>query len=194
MYELFFSEDSLWFTIPAFVGTAVFLLRLAMMFMGDLGLDLHHDISLDGNADLSHSDPSEAFKILSIQSIAAFLMGFGWGALGGLRGTGLSPMVSALIGVGCGVAMMWFLAISLKAIHDMQTSGNIAAESAIGNEATVYVGIPAEGEGQGQVQVVIDERQRTYNAVSTGPSLPTHSRVRVIGIMDGNTLTVAPIA
>lgn len=186
MYEILFSDQAAWFSIPAFVGTAVFLLRIVLMFIGDLGLDLHD------TSDLHHADPSEAFKILSIQSVAAFLMGFGWGGLGALKGTGYELLTSLAIAFFCGVAMMWVLGLALKAIHDLQTSGNIDPAQTIGAEATVYANIPAAGQGAGQVQVIIDQRQRTYNAVSTGPALASHERVRVVGVNDPTTLSVAP--
>jgi membrane protein implicated in regulation of membrane protease activity len=188
MYEIFFGEHAVWFTVPAFMGTVVFLLRVVMMFLGDFGLDLHHDAGIDAH----HADPSEGFKVLSIQSIAAFFMGFGWGGIGALKGTGFSVPVSLVIAALCGAAMTWLLGLALKAIHDLQTSGNIEADATVGAEATVYANIPAAGEGQGQVQVIVDNRQRTYNAVSTGPALSTQDRVRVVGITDPNTLAVAP--
>lgn len=188
MYEIFFNEHAAWFTVPAFMGTVVFLLRVVMMLAGDFGFDLHHDAGIDTH----HADPSEGFKVLSIQSVAAFFMGFGWGGIGALKGTGFPMLTSLAIAFVSGVAMMWILGLALKAIYDLQTSGNILPEEAVGAEGTVYANIPAAGEGQGQVQVIVDNRQRTYNAVSTGPALSTQERVRVVAVNDPNTLAVAP--
>ncbi|MGE3108717.1 MAG: NfeD family protein [Phycisphaerales bacterium] len=190
MYELFFNEHAAWFTVPAFVGTVIFLIRVVMMFVGDLGIDFHQDLGID--IDAHHADPSEGFKLLSIQSLAAFCMGFGWGGLGALKGSDLGIPTSIAIGVASGGAMMWILGLALKAIHDLQISGNIDPEQAVGVEGTVYVSIPPAGEGQGQVQVIIDNRQRTYNAISTGPGLASQERIRVVGVNDPNTLAVAP--
>jgi len=195
MSEIFFSDHAAWFTIPAFLGTFVFLLRLLLMTLGGAGLDLHHDLGLDahGDFDAHHGDTSSAFHLLSVQSIAAFMMGFGWGGLGALRGTGWSPVTSVLVGLVSGVVMVWLLGIMLKAAYDLQSSGNIVANDAVGSEGLVYASIPPSGEGGGQVQVIINQRQRTYNAVSIGPPLVTQSRVRVVGVVDQNTLTVAPL-
>jgi len=81
--DLMFTNHAAWFGVPAVVGSVFFVLRTALMMIGgDLG---HGDFDADaGGADLHHGDPGDAFKLLSIQSIAAFCMGFGWGGLAGL--------------------------------------------------------------------------------------------------------------
>jgi len=187
------SNKAVFFTLAAVLGTALFLLRIAMMLLGGGDVDFHHDVSTDNFADAHHGDPSDSFKLISIQSVAAFLMGFGWAALGSLLGQGWNPLVSALVGVVGGVAIVWLLGLSLKAVYDLQTSGNVDTEQAVGCEGTVYVGIPAQGEGRGQVLVVVDDRQRTYDAISIGPPILSQARVRVIAVSDSNTLAVAPV-
>ena len=189
MFEHLFGNNAAWFGIPAVLGTFFFALRLVLMTVGgaaDADVDLDADVDFD-----AHGDPGEAMKLLSVQSIAAFLMGFGWGGLAGLHGFDLSWGMSALAGVGTGAAMMWILGLLLKAMHDLQSSGNIDLDAAIGNEAEVYVQIPPDGRGQ--VRLVVDNRQRIYNAVSEAGALPRHARVRVIRVNDDRTLTVAPV-
>ncbi|MBC7773437.1 MAG: NfeD family protein [Pyrinomonadaceae bacterium] len=195
MYDIFFSESAAWFTIPAIIGTGVFFLRLVLMSLGGAGIDMHHDLGMDVHTDFDagHGDATHAFQILSIQSIAAFLMGFGWGGIGALRGSGWAPLTSVAVGILCGAAMVWLLGIMLKAAYDLQSSGNIVANDTIGSEGLVYASIPAIGDGGGQVQVIVNQRQRTYNAVSVGPPLATHARVKVVGIVDQNTLSVEPV-
>ena len=47
-----------------------------------------------GDADAGFDDSGDAFQILSIQTMAAFMMGFGWGGLGAFRGSGLPVVVA----------------------------------------------------------------------------------------------------
>ena len=78
MLDGLFSGDTLFFSVPAVAGTIFFVLRLALSFTG-LG-DFDGDADASG-IDVIDGDPhhsSELFKFLSVQSIAAFLMGFGW--------------------------------------------------------------------------------------------------------------------
>jgi membrane protein implicated in regulation of membrane protease activity len=189
MLDQLFSGYAAWFAVPAIVGTAVFLMRLVLMLVGGAAGDL--DFSVDHvGADLHHGDPGHALQILSIQSLFAFAMGFGWVGLGGLKGGwGFTP--SLLAGVAGGVGMVWLLGLLLKGVHDLQSSGNVSIDSAMGREGDVYATIPAGGQGRGQVRVTLSQRQRIYNAVTEGEELPSSTRVRVTKVNQDNTLTVA---
>lgn len=184
MPEVLVANGAGWFTVTAAVGTIFFAARLVLMLVaGDGGLDI--------DVDDVHADPGDAFKVLSVQSIAAFLMGFGWAGLAGLNGFGWEWTSSMLFGVLCGAGMVWLLGILLKGVHDLQSSGNINMNRAIGVEGQVYASVPANGEGRGQVQIVVDGRQRIYNAVSEGEALASQTRVRVIRVNEDRTLTVS---
>jgi len=188
MLDLFFSGGAGWLTVLAFTGTSVFVLRLILLFaghhVGDLG-DLHTEVPHD-----THTDPADAFKALSLQSVAAFAMGFGWGGLGALKGSGLSWTPTIAIALAAGVAMVWVLALLLKGIHDLQSSGNVLPTDSIGSEGDVYLTVPGNAEGRGQVRVVIGARQRIYNASTESEPLPTGTRVKVVGVNNDNTLAV----
>lgn len=186
MPEALVADGAGWFTVPAIVGTLFFCVRLVLLLVaGDGGLDLDID-DLDG-------DPTEAFKILSIQSVTAFMMGFGWGGIAGLRAFGWEWVHSLLLGVAFGAFMVWLLVLLLKGVYDLQSSGNVRLESAVGSEGTVYANVPENGSGRGQVQIVVNGRQRIYNAVSESEAIPTRSRVRVMRVNEDRTLTVGPL-
>jgi membrane protein implicated in regulation of membrane protease activity len=198
MQNLFFGDGAAWFTVPAIVGSVFFLFRILMLLVGagahDLGMDFHggaHAGDLhagDVHGDGSHSDSAHAFQVLSLQSIAAFLMGFGWAGFAAYRNgwhwTGV--IIMALV---CGGAMVWLLGLLLKGMADLQSSGNIPLAAALDREGDIYCSIA--GGGQGQVRLTVKQRQRIYNAVTSGEDLPTGTRVRVVRINDDNTLTVA---
>lgn len=205
MFDMFFGDGAAWFTIPAIVATVFFVLRLVMSFVG-ADLDLGHDalnVGLDvldadpSDLDAIHSDPAHAFQWFSIQSLAAFVMGFGWGGLAAFRGSGWSPFVSVVVGAGVGAGMVWVLGALLKTIYRLQVTGNIAADSTVGIEGEVYLSVPAtdaaKGSGLGKVRLVIDRRQRLYNAISDAGKIPTHSRVRVLRVNPDNSLTVTRV-
>lgn len=190
MLELFFGDNAGYFALPAALGTAFFLFRLVFLMLGHAhGMDLHVDAHVDG----AHPDPGEAFKLLSLQSVSTFSMGFGWGGLGGYRGAGWSWQASVLMGVVAGIAMVWLLALMLKAIFDLQQSGNISLDSALGGEGEVYVNIPASGLGSGQVRLVMNNRMRIVNAKSEGDAIASARRIRVVRVHQDNTVGVIAV-
>jgi len=204
MFKALFDTDALLFTVPALLGTALFLMKLGLMALGGFGdadvdadVDVDVDVDLDVDADVADAadaaDSTSSFTFFSFQSIAAFLMGFGWGGLIGFVTLDWGVGRSIVAGVVFGAALMWLLGIVLKAVYDLQSSGHVRIGDAIGCDGTVYASIPAREEGAGQVRVVIGDRARFYNAVSDGDPLPTSTRVRVRGVNRDNTVTVSRV-
>ena len=190
MYDLFFGQNAAWYTIPAIIGTAFFALRSLLLLVGShhLGVDFHGDVHADVH---SADDSTHSFEILSVQTIAAFIMGFGWAGLAGLKGTHWSPLTVNVVAAACGVGMVWVLALMLRTMHQIQTSGTISLGAAVGREGGVYLTVPGDGRRRGQVRVTVDGRDRIYDAISQGEDLPSGSRVRVLAANDDNTVTVA---
>lgn len=195
MWDVFFSGAAVWFTVPALVGTGLFLLKMILMFAGG---DHHaaadgHDLGggLDHPADAGDAADAD-LHLLTVQGVLAFLVGFGWTGLLVLSLSGRQVIIAAAAGVVAGSAAMYLMARLMAALMKLQASGNIDASSAVGVEGTVYVTIPEGGKGMGQVTLVIDQKQRTYNAVSSGPALARNARVRVLGVQGQNTLAVEP--
>lgn len=193
--DLLFGQSAGWFAAPAIIGTAFFIIRLVLMTTGlGHGHDFDaHDVTLSDHSVDHHTDPSQAFKALSLQSVATFMMGFGWVGLGAYRGWGMNVVESLFLGILGGVAMVWLLALLLRNMFKLHASGNIPISSALNHVGDVYVTVPAQGHGRGQVRVTINNRQRIYNATSTAAAdLTPSTRVRVVQVNDDNTLTVAP--
>ncbi len=179
MSELFFSGDAVWFSVPALAGSLLFVLKaIALMIGGDSDFDVDVD------------DSGHAFQILSVQSIAAFAMGFGWAGLAALKGSEWSLPVAFVTAVVAGAIMIWILGMMLRGMHSLRASGNISIQRAQGCEGTVYVGVPANGGGKGQVRVIIGDHQRLYRAVTEGAEIPRNSRVKVVQVNGDNTVTV----
>ncbi len=197
--DFLFGHGAAWFGIPAVVGTFFFLLRLALMLAGgdsDVDADVDVDVDVDIDADVDAHDAIDGagdFEVLSFQTIATFLMGFGWSGLGGLRGAGWSAGFSVLFGIAAGSGMVWLLAKLLKLVYGFQSSGTVSIRDSLGQEGQVYLQIPGQREGRGQVRIVIGDRQRYFNAVTDDAGIATKSRIRVTAVNDDNTITVSKV-
>lgn len=181
MRDLIFGPVTIWFGVPALVGTAFFSLRMLMMLVGGDGDVDGGDVEI-ADADAGDGDSSETFKVLSIQSIASFLMGFGWGGLGALRGAGWPLPLSIAFGAVAGLGMVWLLARLLRFVYGLQSSGTLPLFHALESEGTVYATVPAEESGAGEVRLVIGDRERYYRATTDGLELTRGTRVRVVAV------------
>ncbi len=191
MLDMLMSGQAAWFGVPAVAGTLVFLLKLVLMFVGADSLDTDVDVPSDGALD--GSDSTGAFKALSLQSIAAFAMGFGWGGLGVYHGMNGGIMLSIVGAVGGGVLMVWILAMLLRGVVSLQSDGTVSMRQAVGTEGDVYVSVPGAGSGRGQVKLVVSGRQRIVNATTEGGPLPSSARVKVVKVNSDNTVEVVGV-
>lgn len=186
MYQMFFGDFALWFTAPAFLGTGFLLLRfLLLSFGGGMDIEGGDDVGID-----HHAHGADGLKLVSVQTVIAFFMGFGWAGLIGYRGLQWGVPASIGMGVIGGVFMMWLMAFLLRAALELQSSGNVHAQSTVGLEGTVYIAVPGSGRGTGQVTLVVGDKQRTFQAKSD-EELPRNTRVRVLAVNGDNSLTVA---
>lgn len=210
MIDLLFGDPNVWFGVPAAIGTLFFVLRLAMVVTGvdvgdgaegdgggfddggGAGLDDGGDDALRVDEGLDHAESSSIFKFLSIQTITAFAMGFGWGGLLGLETFGYGAPGAIGVGVAVGLAFAWFIVWCFKLLYAMESSGNVSIRDARGSEGTVTATIPAGG-GTGRVRLTVRDRQRGFAARTEGDEIRMNTRVRVTRVNDDNTVTVAAL-
>jgi membrane protein implicated in regulation of membrane protease activity len=175
------------FMMCAFLGTAFFLILMAMMMVGDiLGgvFDSVFDTDMSLDSDLS-------FELFSIQGLAAATMMFGYVGMFTLSATD-TEVYAVIAGGVAAAASMYGVGLMLKGINNLQADGTMRYEDSIGERGTVYSRIrPGES---GEVQVTVDGTLRTLTARSKDKSLliPTGDFIRVIDFI-GSTLIVVPL-
>ncbi|MFO0857806.1 MAG: hypothetical protein U0640_10665 [Phycisphaerales bacterium] len=194
--DMLFGGGAAWFTVPALLGTGVFLIRLIMMLAG-----AGHDSDLGGHAGDVHAGDGHhgedhgqhgIMAVVSVQGLAAFAMGFGWAGLGAYQGLKWGMVPSMALGVGGGVAMALLFLGLMTTTRKLNTSGNIDFSKTVGTEAEVYATIPAKGGGRGQVRIVVSGRQRILQATSNDSEYSTGTRVRVLEAKADNSVVVGP--
>ena len=168
----------------AFLGTAFFLIMMALMMLGDIvggvfDSVLDADISLD--SDLS-------FELFSIQGLAAAIMMFGYMGMFTLSATN-TEVYAVLAGGLAAVVSMYGVGLMLKGISDLQVDGTMKHEDAIGQRGQVYSRIrPNEA---GEVSVAVDGTLRVLTARAKDKKLhiKTGEFIKVIDVI-GSTLIV----
>ena len=169
----------------AIVTSVVMAIQLALIFLGfDSDADVDVDVDdVDGGG--SH--------ILSVRTITAFFTGFGWSGVVALK-AGIALPTTLLIATVVGTAFMMGVFFLMQALSGLRHSGTLDYRNAIGTIGTVYLPIPPQMSGPGKIEVLVQGRLRVVDAFSRATNrLENQNRVKVVDVMDQNTLVVEPL-
>lgn len=179
-----YGMDVLIYLIMALVGTAFFVIRLAIaLFFGGDG---------DVDGDMADVGGDGAFNMFSILSILAFFMGAGWMGLTCRIDWDLNSMVSAAAATGFGFVLMMMASGLMAFARKLNRTVSYDTATAVGRTASVYMSIPMKGQGNGKIQVSVSGRLKTMDAASVGPRIPEFTSVKVISVRDDGTFIVEP--
>jgi membrane protein implicated in regulation of membrane protease activity len=169
------------------IGILAGLATLVMAGLALIGLD-HHDVP---DVSVDHGGGTSLF---STKPLTGFFLGFGWG--GGIAlDCGMSVPLATLIGLGVGAVLMFLFAWMIRAIYSIQSDGTRRINDAVGGVGTVYVTLPPARAVGGQIMVTVSGRLETLAALSvSNRALPSGEKVKVIGVVDTNTVLVEPLS
>lgn len=171
----------------ASIGVAAFILIVLQTTMSLLGAEMHHDYDITAD----DGGMGHAWGLFSVRGLFGFLLGLGWGGLIALQ-RGCSSALAILIGAVLGVVIAFLLALLMKVINGLRSDGTLKMENAIGQTGTVYQRVPAKRTGQGKVQVVVQGRLQTLEAITDAETdLSPQCQIKVTAIASGNLLVVA---
>ena len=129
------------------------------------------------------------FKLLSVRSITAFGLLFGWGGVLYSRGTEPGPNLALAYSVLWGVVGMLIVSAIFYFLMRMTETGTRRLATALGQPGTVYMDIPAGGAGQ--IRVMISGAVSFVSArVAGGEALKAGAPVVVKRIIGPNTVEV----
>jgi hypothetical protein len=169
------------FLVCALLGGGVLLLQLVLGIFG----------IVDGHGDFSHHDhpASAGLDLFSVRSLSAGLAFFGTGGMFGAW-LGLGSWLGIPVGLVTGGAAMVGVAAVLRGMGRLEADGSVLTEEAIGEPATVYLMIPADGRGK--VHLTLRGRLVELDAVSRSGAVATGAQVLVTDVIEGDTLVVSP--
>jgi hypothetical protein len=170
------------------IGILAGVITLIMALLGFIGLD-HHDVDVSSAGDHGAGGSS----LFSTKPITGFFLGFGWGGGVSLE-AGLSVPVSTLIGFGVGLVLMFSIAWLIRTVTSLRTDGTRQIKNAVGAIGTVYVTLPPSRAMGGQISVNVSGRLETVGALNVATrSLASGEKVRVVAVVDTNTVLVEPL-
>lgn len=193
--------------IFATVATVLMILMIVMMIIGMDGAEsFDGDIDFDADIDFDDIDGVDGIdefnndsiisigglKIVTLRGVLAFFSIGGWMIYA--LGNSLDTWLVILIGVITGAIASVLLAVAMKAIYRLESSGNLDYHSAIGKRAEVYIRIPKQNSGKGKVMLNHQGRLIEVDAVTKSDiDLLSKQEVVITGLLDDTTLVVKNI-
>ena len=169
------------------IGIVALAVLLMQIFLTLIGIDAHHD------ADLSGGVHDSGLGLLSVRTITAFFVGFGWGGVIILNHGHSLPM-AVLGGFATGFVFLLTTAFLIHNLLRLQSSGNLNYRNAIGVVGTVYSTIPGAERGGGQLELMIQGRLTMAEAYTKAAhDLKPNSKARVVDLIGESTLLVEPL-
>ena len=160
----------------AVFSTIFFVIKLIifMMFGGDT------EVSADFNSEFD-SDPS--FNFISVQSLLAFLMGFGWMGYAALKQFAWSNLYAVLSSIGMGLVFMFISAFLMFNVKKLEKNVKKDKATAIGKTGKAYTNFAPQGNGR--VEIEISEQLTVADArnISETP-INSFDIVEVVGVKD----------
>ncbi len=165
----------------ALIATALFLIQAVLSLIG-----------LDSDVEAEFDDFDGGFALISLRSIIAFLMFFGWGGVVSLY-QGMSVPQTLMIAFLTGFIAMLGVAYLFAQMLKMQESGTVKLSNVIKQFAEVYLTIPGHESGKGKIQVSVEGKIMEFDAVTSADEIITGEKVQVLEILDENVMLVKSI-
>ncbi len=133
------------------------------------------------------------FQVLSLRTIVAALAFFGLAGRAA-EAADCPPFTALLIAAAAGIAAMYAVFAMLKGIRSLRAEGTVRIERAVGQQANVYLRIPAQQKGAGKIQINLQNRTMEYLATTTGEAIPSGATVVVTKIIGSDSVEVQAVA
>ena len=170
--------------ILALISTVLLLVIVATTFMGGGDADLDH---VDTGVE---TDTGIGLQFFTFKNLVGFITMFAWSGLACMR-SGLPNIVTVLISIVCGAAMMFVMAWLFKLINKQSESGTMQMKNAIGKVGEVYLTVGKSRSSMGKIQVEVQGSLRELEALTDEDSDLTQGNVvKVIEVISGDKLLV----
>ena len=177
-------EKQIFYAIGS-ISLAILLFQMVLSVIG-LGGD---------DVDIGHGDHDSGLGLITIRTVAAFFVGFGWtGAILLNKGYGIAAAIAG--GVVVGSVFLLATALLIHSLLRLQSpGGNINYANAVGTVGTVYSTIPAAESGGGQLELMLQGRLMMAEAYTkSSADLKPGAKARVVALVGQSTLLVEPLA
>jgi hypothetical protein len=189
------------YTICAVLGST---LMVCQFLLSLLGVGHHHEFGSDAEATHDfggHDHPAEGHDVdhdahaswfvgvLTFRTLVAALLFFGLAGRAA-EATDLDTATCLLVALCAGGAALFGVAWMMRTLYRLRADGTVRIDRAVGSSGTVYLTVPANNTGLGKVLLNVQNRTVEYQAVTPHQALPTGAPVKVLAIVNADTVEV----
>lgn len=161
----------------AIFATLIFTIKLILFTItGGDGSEVSGDFTSEIDTDLS-------FNFLSVQSVLAFFMGFGWMGYAGIHQFRFSNWVSFCVALAVGVVFLVGTAYLMFGVKKLEKTVKKDYSKALNQTGKAYTAFPPKG--QGQVEIEINEQLSVVDAVNNSEEeIKAFERIKVVNVVN----------
>jgi hypothetical protein len=176
------------FLICAILGATLLVCEIVAGMFG-FGHDSDTDVDTDTDADYGDGHGDSFFGMLSVRTLTAAVLFFG---LGGLSAQYYGADELPAFGVACGSGLLalYLVAVAMRSLKGLKSDGTARIDRAVGHTGTVYLRVPGAKTGSGKVHLMLQNRTVEYQAVTAGDELPTGKPIKVVAVVNSDTVEV----
>ena len=161
----------------ALIATILFIIKLFLFAIIGGDAEVHTDF----NASV---ETETAFDFLSIQSVLAFLMGFGWLGLACLQEWGLRLRFTIILSVLFGFVLMYFSAWLMFCIKKLNHRVKRDYTKCVGLKGRTYTKFTPHS--QGQIEINFNDKLSIEEAINnTDDEIPSFTNIKIIKYENG---------
>ena len=128
-YNSLTTPEKVYFYI-AMIGTVLLVIQIVMMlFSFGGGADADSDTDFGGDGDFDSPEGDLGISLFTLKGITSFLAIGGWIGLLILQINPDNIALSVILGVVCGFAAMVLVALAMRGLYRLQSSGNLDKEN-----------------------------------------------------------------
>lgn len=165
-------------------GSVLLIIQTILTFIG-FGADHDFDFSPDDNG------AADGLFAFMIRGVIAFTTLGGWTGFG-LATTDWYPAVIVIVAIAMGILGFIGMAVLIRFILKLQSTGNIETSNSIGKTGKVYLPIPPKKSGNGKIMITVQEQLIEISAITDEETkIMTDELIKVVSLIDENTVLVA---
>ena len=95
-----------------------------------------------------------------------------------------------VVGIGGPIGGMLLVAVLMRTLVRLQSSGTLNIQNAVGVTGRVYLTIPERGSGMGKITIEVQGRSREILATTDGDALASGTPATVVEVVQGGMVKV----